>query len=96
LGITTGISSGKSRESEEGAEHGRGHGDHANKGKDDRRTFSGSINGDTLTIEAISSDFLKVGSPINGRNIPKGTKIAEFLTGKGGVGTYRISVGSDD
>lgn len=51
-------------------------------------TTSGSP---TLTVTAVGSGALAVGSPVSGSNIPAGAYIAGFGTGTGGVGTYTLS-----
>jgi hypothetical protein len=52
---------------------------------------TGSITSSTLTITAVSSGTLAVGSIITGAGIAAGTTIAALGTGSGGVGTYTIS-----
>lgn len=47
----------------------------------------------TLYVTAVTSGGLNVGDPITGTGVTAGTTIAAYLTGAGGVGTYRLSVG---
>jgi hypothetical protein len=57
--------------------------------------FTGSISGNILTVSFVLEDELQIGStllsPTGGREILPLTKITEFITGTGGVGTYRIN-----
>jgi hypothetical protein len=54
---------------------------------------TGSIAGTTLTVTAATTGVLTVGQTISGTNVTAGTQIVEILTGTGGVGTYKVSVG---
>lgn len=56
-------------------------------------TFTGAINGATLTVSAIAAGSIAVGQLIQDdtSTVDAGTTITEFFTGIGGVGTYRIS-----
>ena len=53
--------------------------------------FTGSISGTTLTISAVTSGNLKVGSTISGSGVTAGTTITALGTGTGGAGTYTVS-----
>lgn len=55
-------------------------------------TFTGSISGTTLTVTAVSSGFVGIGSVISGTGITAGTTITALLSGTGGTGTYTVSV----
>lgn len=52
---------------------------------------TGSIATTTLTISAVASGTLAVGSVISGTGVTAGTTITAILTGSGGVGTYTVS-----
>lgn len=51
-----------------------------------------TLSGNTLTVTEISGVQLKIGDELSGAGIPEGTKITGFGTGRGGVGTYAVSV----
>jgi hypothetical protein len=57
--------------------------------------FTGSITGDILTVTFVLEDELQIGStllsPTGGDEILPLTRITQFITGTGGVGTYRIN-----
>lgn len=54
--------------------------------------FTASISGNTLTVTAVSSGTLEVGTLIYGtNNIPANTFIQALGTGTGGTGTYTLS-----
>jgi hypothetical protein len=53
---------------------------------------TGGISGTTLTISAISSGILQVGSTIEGTGVATGTIITALGTGVGGVGTYTVNI----
>jgi hypothetical protein len=53
--------------------------------------FTGSISGTTLTVTAVTSGAINVGSVISGTGITAGTTISAVITGAGGVGTYTVS-----
>lgn len=57
-------------------------------------TFSstGQISGTTLTITNVVSGALYIGATITGTGVTAGTRVINFLTGSGGVGTYTVSV----
>lgn len=57
------------------------------------KTFQGtaSISGTTLTVTAVASGLLAIGTAINGAGITAGTVIARTLTGTGGTGTYLLN-----
>lgn len=46
---------------------------------------------DTLTVTAIPTGYLAIGSLISGTGIPVGTSITALGTGVGGIGTYTLS-----
>ncbi len=52
---------------------------------------TGSISGTVLTVSAVTSGVLSIGSVITGTNITGGTTITALGTGDGGVGTYTLS-----
>ena len=51
----------------------------------------GSISGTTLTVSAVGSGTLAVGTRISGTGITAGTYITTLGTGTGGTGTYTVS-----
>jgi hypothetical protein len=53
--------------------------------------FTGSISGTTLTVTAVTSGFVGVGSTISGTGITGETTITGLISGTGGVGTYTVS-----
>ena len=53
--------------------------------------FTGSISGTTLTVTAVTSGFVGVGSTISGTGVTAGTTITGLISGTGGVGTYTVS-----
>jgi len=55
-------------------------------------SYTGSISGTTLTISAVASGALAVGSVITGSNITTGTYVTAFISGTGGIGTYTVSI----
>jgi hypothetical protein len=52
---------------------------------------TGSISGTTLTVSAVASGTLAVGTRITGTGITAGTSITVLGTGTGGTGTYTVS-----
>jgi hypothetical protein len=56
--------------------------------------FNGFIEGDVLTVASIiqGSAPFSLGDPVLGVDIAYGTVISAFVTGTGGVGTYRVSI----
>lgn len=50
-----------------------------------------SIAGTTMTVTAVASGVLAVGATLSGTGVTAGTRIAAFLTGTGGTGTYTVS-----
>ena len=54
-------------------------------------TGTGSISGQTLTITAVTSGTLSVGSIISGTNVQQNTFITALGSGSGGVGTYTVN-----
>lgn len=67
----------------------------ANKDHEGRMVLSATLSGDTLTVTSISHGRLKIGSQVSGKGIPPNTRISEFGTGEGGVGTYTVSTSND-
>ena len=53
---------------------------------------TGAISGTTLTITAISTGSLQVGSVITGTGVAVGTTITALGTGTGGTGTYIVNI----
>jgi hypothetical protein len=53
--------------------------------------FTGSIAGNALTVSAINSGTLAVGSIIGGPNVSPATIVTALGTGSGGAGTYAIA-----
>ena len=54
--------------------------------------FSGSWDGPTLTVKSILSGSLQTGQMLKGPDVLEGTVISELLSGKGGKGTYKLSI----
>src|SRR5262249_57974663 len=56
--------------------------------------FNGFIEGDVLTVASIiqGSAPISLGDPVLGVDIAYGTVLGAFVTGTGGVGTYRVSI----
>jgi hypothetical protein len=56
--------------------------------------FNGFIEGDVLTVASMiqGSAPISLGDPVLGVDIAYGTVISAFVTGTGGVGTYRVSI----
>lgn len=52
---------------------------------------TGSISGTTLTISAVTSGQLGIGSEISGTGVTAGTVITALGTGLGGTGTYTVA-----
>ena len=52
---------------------------------------TGQITGTTLTISNVTGGALYIGATITGTGITAGTRITDFLTGSGGIGTYTVS-----
>ena len=79
-------------------EEGRHEGDnrHHDKAKHKHHVkMNATLSGNVLTVTSVSSDSddLKVGTVLSGSGIPAGTRISGFGTGRGGVGTYTVTVG---
>jgi hypothetical protein len=53
--------------------------------------FTGSISGTTLTVTAMTSGAVNVGSVLSGTGVTAGTTVTALITGTGGVGTYTVS-----
>jgi hypothetical protein len=54
--------------------------------------FTGSISGTTLTVTAVTSGNIGIGSVISGTGITVGTTITALGSGTGSTGTYTVSV----
>lgn len=54
-------------------------------------TFTGSITLDTLTVTAIPAGDIALGQYVTGSGVTAGTKVIDFLTGSGGIGTYQVN-----
>ena len=54
--------------------------------------FTGYISTTTLTVTAVTSGNIAIGSVISGTGVTSGTTITALGTGTGGVGTYTVSV----
>jgi hypothetical protein len=54
--------------------------------------FTGSISGTTLTVTAIDTGIIEVGTVLSGTGIAVGTLITALGTGTGGLGTYTINI----
>jgi len=54
-------------------------------------SFTGSISGTTLTVSAVGSGALGIGSVVTGAGVTGGTTITAFGTGTGGTGTYTVN-----
>lgn len=54
--------------------------------------FTGSISGTTLTVTAVTSGNIGIGSTISGTGLTVGTTITALGTGTGSTGTYTVSV----
>lgn len=54
-------------------------------------SVTGSIAGQTLTVTAVASGTLAVGSVLSGANIVQSTTVTALGTGSGGVGTYAVT-----
>lgn len=54
--------------------------------------YTGSISGTTLTVTAVTSGNIGIGSVISGTGITVGTTITALGTGTGSTGTYTVSV----
>lgn len=52
----------------------------------------GQISGTTLTITTVTAGALYIGATISGTGVTANTRITDFLTGTGGIGTYTVSV----
>jgi len=60
---------------------------------DSTASFTGSIAGTLLTVTAVASGRIRNLTAISGSGVTAGTKITGFeagLTGRGGIGTYRV------
>jgi len=54
--------------------------------------FTGSISGTTLTVTAVTTGNIGIGSVISGTGITSGTTITALQSGTGTTGTYTVSV----
>jgi len=55
-------------------------------------TFTGALSLTTLTVSAIPLGNIALGQYITGAGVTNGTQIVAFLTGAGGIGTYRVNI----
>jgi hypothetical protein len=55
---------------------------------------TGNVTSTTLTVTAVTSGSIGLGSVVTGAGIGGNTQVTAFLTGTGGVGTYTVSVSS--
>lgn len=62
-----------------------------NAAKPTAGVVTGAIAGTTLTVTAVTSGALQVGTVLSGTGVTTGTTITAFLTGTGGTGTYTVS-----
>lgn len=53
--------------------------------------FTASIDDLTMTVTAVSTGTIKLGTVISGFGVTSGTTIVAFVTGVGGTGTYTLS-----
>ena len=53
--------------------------------------FTGSISGTTLTVTAVTSGSIGIGSVISGTGVTVGTSITGLISGTGSTGTYTVS-----
>ena len=56
----------------------------------DQAVFTGSISGTTMTVTAVTSGTIKVGSGVTGLGVTVPTYITALGTGTGGTGTYIV------
>lgn len=54
-------------------------------------SFTASIATTTLTVSAVASGTIKLGMEITGTGVAAGTRITNFGTGTGGIGTYTVN-----
>lgn len=52
---------------------------------------TGQISGTTLTVTNVTAGAIYIGATITGTGVTAGTRVTDFLTGTGNVGTYTIS-----
>lgn len=52
---------------------------------------TGTISGTTLTVSAVTSGFINIGSNLSGTGISDGTYVTALGTGTGGAGTYTLN-----
>ena len=50
----------------------------------------GQISGTTLTITNVTAGSIYIGATITGTGVTSGTRVTDFLTGSGGIGTYTV------
>jgi len=58
---------------------------------DQTPVFTGSISGTTLTVTAVTTGNIGIGSVLTGTGVTSGTTITALISGTGGVGTYTVS-----
>lgn len=56
----------------------------------DQAVFTGSISGTTMTVTAVTSGTIKIGSGVTGAGVTVPTYITALGTGTGGIGTYIV------
>jgi hypothetical protein len=54
--------------------------------------FVGSITGTTLNVTSITSGNITLDTPILGSGITSGTTIIDYISGTGGIGTYKLNI----
>ena len=54
--------------------------------------FTASISGTTMTVSAITTGVIRVGTTISGTGVTAGTTVTAYSSGTGGTGTYTVSV----
>jgi len=52
---------------------------------------TGQISGTTLTVTNVTAGAIYIGATITGTGVTAGTRVTDFLTGTGNVGTYTVS-----
>jgi New glue protein family len=79
---------------DEGVRHEDVHSHHGKKEHDNDEPLQlvATLSGNTLTVTAASRADLKIGTILSGAGIPPGTTIIAFVGGRGGVGTYTVSI----
>ncbi|HEY6095312.1 MAG TPA: hypothetical protein VIU93_10220 [Gallionellaceae bacterium] len=66
--------------------------DHENNGDNGNKlVMTGTLSGNTLTVTAIASGHLEIGTVLSGGGFTQPVKIVAYGTGHGGVGTYTVA-----